>query len=541
MESSIEQRVQTPMNIRYVLIAALPLFVLAIVSRVAVAEESKSPNFVFILTDDQGWNGLSVPMDRSRADSMSDYYQSPNIARFATQGIRFSRGYSPAPNCSPSRYANLTGKTCARLQFTDIVGRGHATDLKGKQKLNPGGKGTFAIRPEDVTIAELLKTVPDAKYATAHFGKWHLGKNQHPERHGFDVSDGATGNGEGSLGKTVNDDPKRAFSITERACDFMADSTEKGKPFYCQVSHYAVHAKIQHRATTLATLKDRPVGKVHFDPTYAAMVEDLDSAVGKLLDRIDALGIADNTYVIYQADNGSPKFMSESPPLRRFKPEIWEGGVRVPTFMRGPGIAADSQCDAPMMGIDLLPTIWELAGGDASKLPSDLDGGSLVPTIKAISEGQPVPDVRRAGEMVVHSPHYVLSKDLAKNQRPSSAIYDGKWKLVAWYETGDVSLFDLDTDISESTDVSDQHPSVKRDLWIRLRDYLAKVDAKMPTLDPLHASNSDAKKGDADSDGLPDAWEFRRLLTHRFGMEDDPDGDGKTNADELAAMSDPLQ
>jgi arylsulfatase A-like enzyme len=506
--------------------------------------QSSAPNFVFILTDDQGWTGLSVPIDKNRPDSKSDYYQSPNIARLASQGMRFSQGYSPAPNCSPSRYANLTGKTCARLLFTDIVGRGHVTDLKGKQKLRPGGKGTREIRSEDITIPELLKTLRHG-YQAAHFGKWHL-KGGGPEKHGFDVSDGATGNREGNQGETANDDPKRANSITKRACDFIDAATEKKQPFYCQVSHYAVHAKIQHRADTLASLKDRPVGEAHSDPTYAAMVEDLDSAVGILLDKLDNLGIADNTYVIYQADNGSPKFMSESPPLRRFKPEIWEGGVRVPTFMRGPGIAANSQCDAPMMGIDLLPTIWELAGGNADKLPPNIDGGSLVSVAQAASvslldNSQAArPTIDRPGELVVHSPHYVTTTDLAKNQRPSSSIYDGKWKLVAWYDTGDVHLFNLDSDISESTDVSDQHPDVKRDLWTRLRDYLAEVNAKMPTLDPLHPTHSDAKPEDADADGLPDTWEFQNLLTHRFDAFDDPDVDGKSNAQELAAETDPL-
>lgn len=505
---------------------------------------SQRPNFVFILTDDQGWTGLSVRMDKSRADSQSDYYQTPNIARLALSGMRFSRGYSPAPNCSPSRYANLTGKTCARLSFTDIVGRGHVTDLKGKQKLRPGGKGTREIREEDTTIPELLATLPGGSllsgYRSAHFGKWHL-KGGGPEKHGFDVSDGATGNGEGSQGRTVHDDPKRAYSITSRANSFIEESVAAGRPFYCQVSHYAVHAKIQHRADTLAKMESLKPGSVHSDPAYAAMVADLDTAVDQLLDQIEALGIADNTYIVYQADNGSPKFLSESPPLRRFKPEIWDGGVRVPTFLSGPGIAADSQCDHPFMGIDILPTIWELAGGDKSALPENIDGGSIVTTMTAISSAaQTTPAIERPGELVIHSPHYVTTKDLAKNQRPSTALIDGKWKLVAWYETGEVQLFDLDADTSESIDVSEQHPKVKRDLWLRLRDYLSNVDAKMPTLDPMHPSNTAAKDGDADNDGLEDTWEFRQLLTHALGSDDDPDQDGKSNLSEMKANTDPL-
>ncbi|HJN12312.1 MAG TPA: sulfatase-like hydrolase/transferase [Pirellulaceae bacterium] len=497
------------------------------------------PNFVFILTDDQGWTGLSTPMDKARPDYKSDFYRTPNIDRLAKSGMRFSRGYSPAPNCSPSRYANLTGKTCARLSFTDIVGRGHVTDLKGKQKLRPGGKDTQEIRVEDTTLPELLKTLPGG-YRTAHFGKWHL-KGGGPEKHGFDVSDGETGNKEGSKGGTVNGDPKRAYSITKRANDFMKATVASGQPFYCQVSHYAVHAKIQHRADTLKKTNKWKAGNAHSDPAYAAMVADLDAAVGQLLDQIEALGISDNTYIVYQADNGSPKFLSESPPLHRYKPEIWDGGVRVPTFLSGPGIAADSQCNHPVMGIDILPTIWELAGGDASALPASIDGGSIVPTANAISsQATSIPNIQRPGELIVHSPHYVVTKDLAKNQRPSSAIFDGKWKLVAWYETGEIKLFDLSTNISESTDVSSQNPGVKRDLQRRLRDYLSDVNARLPTLDPMHASHSDAKDGDADNDGLPDTWEFRNLLSHSFTASDDPDADGKDNLAELTAKTDPL-
>ncbi|MEM6470496.1 MAG: sulfatase-like hydrolase/transferase, partial [Planctomycetota bacterium] len=503
------------------------------------ASTDRKPNFVFILTDDQGWTGLSTPMDKSRIDSKSDFYRTPNIDRLAASGMRFSRGYSPAPNCSPSRYANLTGKTCARLSFTDIVGRGHSTDLNGKQKLRPGGKATRQIREADVTIAELLKTLPD-RYRTAHFGKWHLSGGG-PGKHGFDASDGSTGNREGSLGPTIVADPKQAFSLASKANEFIAESVALDQPFYCQISHYAVHAKIQHRDQTLTRTRQWDAGSNHSDPAYAAMVSDLDQSVGMVLDQLERLDIEDNTYVIYQADNGSPQFLSESPPLKRYKPEIWEGGIRVPTFISGPGVAPNSQCDQPMMGIDLLPTIWELAEGHEDGLPKDIDGGSLVSAIKAISSGAEEESfVRRPGELVVHSPHYVLTKDGKKNQRPSSAIFDGKWKLVAWYETGEVSLFDLQSDISESQDVGNDYPGVKQDLYKRLRNYLVGVDAHMPTLDPKHSSHRDPSPGDADADGLPDEWEFRNLLTHRFSGDDDTDGDGLSNLTEFKSKTDPL-
>ncbi|MFH5805516.1 hypothetical protein ACG2DA_15810, partial [Alienimonas sp. DA493] len=193
-------------------------------------------------------------------------------------------------------------------------------------------------------------------------------------------------------------------------------------------------------------------------------------------------------------------------------------------------------------GADWLPTLWEWAGGDAAALPPDLDGGSLAPALRALGAGgpgRPLPPIDRGGELVTHSPHYVLTADGWKNQRPSSAIYDGRWKLVAWYETGEILLYDLAADPSESADVGDARPAVRRDLWVRLRDYLAAVDAKLPTLDPAHPANPGGE-GDADADGLPDDWEFATLLSARFDGTSDPDADGASNADEYAAGSDPL-
>ena len=201
------------------------------------------PNFLFILADDQSWTGLSAKMDKVNPASGSDFHRTPHLDQLAAEGTRFSRGYSPAPNCSPTRYANLTGKTCARLKFTDILGRGHTKKSIGRP-LIPINKATFAIKDEETTIPELLKSLANANYTTAHFGKWHLGGGG-PEKHGFDVSDGPTGNREGDLGPVVNEDPKRAFQIAKRGNAFMEKATASGQPFYCQLSHYAVDPDVQ--------------------------------------------------------------------------------------------------------------------------------------------------------------------------------------------------------------------------------------------------------------------------------------------------------
>jgi arylsulfatase A-like enzyme len=493
------------------------------------------PNFVFLLTDDQSWTGLSVRMDKNSPESASDFHRTPYIERIAAQGMRFSRGYSPAPNCSPTRYANLTGKTTARLKFTDIVGRNQNVPDEGKFRLSAIRTATKEIEEEETTLPELLKSLPGAGYSTAHIGKWHL-LGGGPEKHGFDVSDGATGNREGSFPKNiVANDPKLAYGIAERGNGFMDDAVKAGQPFYCQLSHYAVHAGIQYSEDALAETETWDVGKNHVSMEYAAMVVDLDNSVGQTLAHIDALGLRHSTYVIYQADNGAPQFLSNAFPLKRFKPEIWEGGNRVPTLVCGPGIPKNSQCDQAMMGIDILPTIWDLAGGDKSRLHEDIDGTSIATWLKGDTKGS----IQRSSPLVLHSPHYVVDSNQRKNQRPSSALHDGSWKLVAWYETGLIHLYNLDEDPAEAHDLAGEFPKEALRLRKQLRDYFSDVGAQLPTLDASHIDNL-GKPGDADADGLPDEWEFAQLLTHVLGPDDDPDGDGKSNLTELRSHTDPL-
>ncbi|MEK7950009.1 sulfatase-like hydrolase/transferase [Luteolibacter soli] len=516
------------------------------------------PNFVMVLADDQGWTGTSVPMDRNRSDTKSDYYKTPNIETFAAQGMRFPRGYSAHPNCSPSRYALLTGKTLARLKMTDIVGRSNA-QVSGQYKLITPGKATDAIQATMTTTPELLKSIAGAGYSAAHFGKWHLNGGG-PASHGFDAdaNDGATGNGEGDTGtEPINSDAKRSYSITDRALAYLDSRVGGGTPFYLQVSHYAVHEAIQCTQASYDAFAGVTPGVRHNNRYYAAMTRDLDLNVGRVLARLDELGIRNSTYIIYQADNGAPQNMSDNTPLRGYKPELWEGGIRVPTFVRGPGVKADSQCDQPVSGIDWLPTIWEWATGSQVGLPAQVDGGSVVATIRDASLATPVSTpIHRDGAMIVHSPHYIGPmpwpndwQDTPKDMRPRSAIIAGGYKLVANYEKGSLELYDLANEAGEITNLSESQRAVRWQLWVRLRDYLKQVSAQMPTLDPSYPGTSQGDfvlpaatgpLGDADSDGLDDAWEFRELLTYTFDGNDDEDQDGVSNAAELAQGTDPL-
>jgi autotransporter-associated beta strand protein len=534
----------------------------AVATRTVSVDVRQYPNFVFIFADDQGWTGLSVPMDKNRSNSKSDYYRTPNMEVMAAQAMRFSFGYSPAPNCSPSRCAVLTGRTPARLKFTDIVGRNNnataGTTSNPQYRLITPGKATDAIPSTTTSIPELLKSIPGAGYSAAHFGKWHLGGGG-PVNHGFDAdaNDGATDNGDGDIGATINPDPKQAYGITDRAFAFLTSRVSAGAPFYLQTSHYAVHEEIQTTQSSYDSFAGVTPGFYHNNRLYAGMTTDLDINVGRLMNKLDDLGLRNSTYIIYHSDNGAPQAQSENYPLRGYKPEVWEGGTRVPTFVRGPGVPANSQCDTPVEGTDILPTIWEWATGSSTGLPSGLDGGSLVPTILSIAQDFPSPsNVLRGGELVHHAPHYVGPlpwpndwQQTAKDGRPRSSIHVGHYKLVANYEPGTIELYDLDNDIGEQSDLSPAQLAIKWQLWVRLRDYLKLIGAQMPTLDPTYPGTNQGSfvlpaatgpLGDADSDGLPDNWEFRELLTTQYSGSDDPSHSGMTLAQMYAQGLDPL-
>ena len=481
------------------------------------------PNFVIIVADDQGWTGSSVQMDSSIPGSKSDFYITPELEAMAQTGMVFSQAYSPAPKCSPSRCSILTGRSTARNKFTD-TGNQIATDrilIEATTSTNLNGV--------DTTLAEWLK-LTGMNYRTAHFGKWHLGNNtSNPSNNGFDFSDGSTSNGDGSQGGTVQADPKKIFDLTDRAVTYIQDAVTDNVPFFLQLSHYAVHTEIEARQATIDLYNDpaqRPPGSIHTGVEYAAMTEDMDTGIGQLLTAITALGIDDNTYIIFLADNGGQSNVTDNRPLFRGKTFIFEGGIRVPFIIKGPNIAANTYSTEAIVHYDLFPTIAELTGSMLS-LPSNLDGQSLVPALTGSS-------FNRVEPLYFHSPHYETNA----NKSPRSAVVDGKYKLIVEYETGNIFLYDLSTDIAENTDLSAAQPTLTRDLCVKLRDHLKAADATMPTLDPAHAMFP-GMAPDIDADGLEDEWEFRELLSYTYNADDDPDGDGFNNLEEFNNGTDP--
>ena len=243
------------------------------------------PNFILILADDQGWNGTSVKMMHNEPGSKSDYFETPNLELLAERGIRFSDAYAGAPVCAPSRYSIQFGKTPARLSLIRV------------------GMNTDHIDHEGFTsIPKALKKI-NSQYRTAHFGKWGMGSN--PSILGYDISDGPTKNKDGNFinnksqwENVIKKDPKNIFSLTNKAIDFIASSKAQEKPFYLQISHYAVHTNIESKEKSYAQLKEKPKGSQQKDLGFAAMTFDLDEGLGILLKKINELGIEDNTYII---------------------------------------------------------------------------------------------------------------------------------------------------------------------------------------------------------------------------------------------------
>ena len=427
----------------------------------------RPPNFVIILSDDQDWNGLSVQMHPDLPNSKSDFYRTPNLEKFAAEAMRFSAGYAPAPVCSPTRISLLTGRSPAALHWTKA-----APPEAGRKLIE--AENRKSVRTDETTLPEILKR---AGYATAHYGKWHLSGGG-PERHGYDESDGDTGNRDAD--RFTDPNPVDIFGMTERAAAFMEKQSKAGKPFFLQMSYHALHVPGNALKATRAIYDRLPPGKMHRDPARAAITTDLDTGVGKFLGHLARLGLSERTYVVYMGDNGGGGGgRGDVRPLRAGKGGVWEGGIRVPFIVRGPGIKANSWCHQPVVGYDLFPTFCRLAGVRET-LPAELEGGDL----SHLFTGASAPVDRPRTDLVFHFPHY-------QGDTPHSAIRRGDYKLLEFHETGERMLFDLKNDLAERHDLAKSKPDIAADLSNRLRTYLTAVGAAMPRPNPDYQAGNE--------------------------------------------------
>jgi len=433
------------------------------------------PNFVFILGEGHGWSSTSVQMDDAVPESKSAFIRTPNLEKLAAGGMRFANFYAPSPRCTPSRVALFTGKSPAQLHMTFInEGKRDSGDNPNGRVIAPSA--SMELPASETTLAEVLKR---AGYATAHFGKWHMGR-ANPREHGFDENDGANGNG--GPDNVANPHPKQLYAMTERGMDFMTRQVKAGKPFYLQLDHYASRQGGDARPETLATVKSWGGNLSERELAEAAADLDLDIALGQVLKKLDEVGIAMNTYVIFTTDHGTP---GRNPPLSGGKGTVSEGGLRVPCIIRGPGIQAGACSHVRVIGEDLFPTIAELAHV-AEPLPNGVEGGSFASVLANAGNGALK---RPRDEFVVHFPHY--DKDALG---PASAIYLGDFKLIRVYETGALKLFNLTNDPGERYDLAREMPDKAKELDQRLGDYLAAVNAQMPKPNPNYDPSKPSKE-----------------------------------------------
>jgi len=438
----------------------------------------KRPNFILIVSDDQGWVQTSTQMDPDDPETKSDYFRTPNIDSFFASGIRFTRGYSPGTYCMPTRRAIQTSQSTLRHAFNG----------------QPVEQWTDSYM-DQVTIPQILKSV-DADYITAHLGKWGLRYDDpHPASLGYDVSDGATRNREGNVdarrrkGKKGMDksilnpsaDPKMIFDLTRRATGFMQEQVEADKPFFIQLSHYALHLAVFSKPETYEEVLGWQKGDKHNIPSFAAMLKDLDDGIGILMQSLDDMGIMDNTYIIFMADNGGRPTQNREDsrvrervnhPLSDGKHSIYEGGIRVPFAIVGPGIEANGLSRVPVSGVDILPTIADIV---ASKLElANTDGGSIKDLIHRESD-----TVERPYPFLVFHDKSARSKTSSKPADSESALMQGDFKLIKTWRNGvqhTVELYNLATDKEENDNLVAKMPGKAAELGQLLDDYIAQVD-----------------------------------------------------------------
>jgi arylsulfatase A-like enzyme len=418
------------------------------------------PNFVVFYGEARGWTSTSVQQDDRVPDSRSGIFLTPNLDELADAGATFTDFYAPSPRCMPSRAAYLTGKSPARLHMT-FVGEGASDGVPTGDVLPPEPLTTLPT--SEVTLAALLS---EAGYATAHFGKWHAG-NVDPTAYGFDESDGPTTN-RGPDG-SEHPNPTEAFGTAARGIDFMQREVAAGRPFYLQISHYGGGDAVDALPETYSAESARLSGERESDIIDAAILRDMDTSVGQVLAAIRDLGIEGETYVVFTADHGRAGRASNRP-LAQGKGTVWEGGVRVPLLVRGPGVPRGVHPRTVASQVDLYPTLAELAGIEGP-LTADLEGGSLWGVLTGDAS-----TVARAYEpFVVHFPHY--DKDPFG---PASSIRVGDEKLTRYYEDGSLHLYDLSADLAEENDLAGLQPDRARALEIEMDAYLSAVGAQMP-------------------------------------------------------------
>tara|TARA_B110000014_G_C20120088_1_gene593174 strand:- start:828 stop:2264 length:1437 start_codon:yes stop_codon:yes gene_type:complete len=452
-----------------------------------IAKLSARPNIVFFLVDDLGYMDIG-------AYNPKTFYKTPNVDRLASTGVKFTNGYAANPVCSPTRYSIMSGKYPSRIGATNWF----SGTRSGKFKPAPL---TSNMPLSEFTLAEALK---EAGYRTAFLGKWHLGPTPEfwPENQGFDINIGGHNRGSPPGGyfspyknprlKNLKEGEYLTDRLANEALEIINTFHEKKDPFLIYLSFYNVHTplqapkemvkKYQEKAKRIEGqefgpeeqvwpgAKQRRVRILQRHPTYAAMVEKMDQAVGKVLNKLTELGIEKETIICFTADNGGLSTSEGSPtsnlPLRGGKGWVYEGGIKEPFIIKYPSLIASGTSDVPVISTDFYPTILELAKIE-QRPDQHLDGISLAPLLKNTKA-----ELKREA-LYWHYPHY-------SNQGgfPGGAIREGKMKLIERYEDGRTHLFDLNNDPGERNDIAEKNPKTVISMRTKLHKWYQQVNAK---------------------------------------------------------------
>lgn len=431
---------------------------------------NRKPNFIFILIDDMGWKDLGC--------YGSQFYETPHIDKLASEGMKFTNAYAACTVCSPTRASILTGKHPARLHLTDWI-PGHKR--ANAKMLVPAFNQELPLN--EITLAEALR---EAGYVSASIGKWHLGKELfYPDKQGFDINLGGTDKGQPPSYfapykiSTLPEGPDGEY-LTDRLADEAIKfiETNQEKPFFLYWPHFTVHTPLQAKSelTQQYEAKINPLDAQN-NATYAAMIQSLDEAVGRLLTKLKELDLEKNTVVIFMSDNGGLARVTSNSPLREGKGSAYEGGHRTPMFIKWPDvIPAGSTCDTPVISVDFFPTILQIAGLKLAE-STPIDGLNLLPLLKQ--------NGNLAREAIFwHYPHYHPG-----GATPYSAIRKGDFKLIEYLEDGKMELYNLKEDISETNDLSTTLPEKIRELHEQLKNWRIEVNAQMPVLNPDYVWN----------------------------------------------------
>lgn len=439
----------------------------------ATAGETRPPNIVIILADDLGWTDVGC--------QGSKYYETPNIDKLATQGLRMT-SYYHSQNCAPTRAALMTGQYAPRTGVYTVgtLERGNAADRKMDVPAN-----VTNLPLDRATLANALK---NSGYTTGLFGKWHLGDkgDYHPGKRGFDEAIV-------SMGKhfDFNTNPKVPVPQGAYLADFLTDHAEKflekhkDRPFFLYLSHFGVHSPWDAKKELIERYKNKKGANGHDDPVYAAMIESIDQSVGRVLAKLAALKLEENTIVIFMSDNGgvggyqaagiNARSITNNFPLRGGKGMLYEGGLRVPFIIRWPGhIPPGRTSDTPAAHVDLMPTFVEIAG--KKTLPKQpLDGVSLVKLWKA-------PDTKFERPPIhFHFPGYLEAGKKGWRTTPVAMMREGDYTLLEFFEDNRLELYNVREDLGQRKNLAQAMPEQTLAMHERMRAWRKDIQAAMPT------------------------------------------------------------